>query len=134
MNIQQDTPIIQSPSTDSSMDDINQLEQHAPISKLEQVFNDETSFSDYLSIKYSKQASNLNRNISYRRQNLEHREFLEKQFLEAKFKREYNKRFDKFKTDFKAKIQKKRLDAFNKEKKAIKEREKFEKELAELSN
>ena len=70
------------------------------------MFIEDTISKEKLELKFQKQNSTLNRNITFRKENLEDREILEKLFLERKFQREYNKYLDKYKNDKKSKIQK----------------------------
>lgn len=102
-------------------------------SKVEQMFQEDTIFKDILEIKFNSQNNTLKRNITFKRENLEDREILEKLLLERKFQREYNKRLDKYKSDRKHKIQKKRLDNFNKQKKLEKEAKELDSEMADFS-
>lgn len=130
-------PIIQSPSSAQLINSTSTMDLSLqPIpkisSKLEKAFCEETMAEDYLQIKYKKQVSTITRNLTFRREKLEDREIMEQLLLQRNFQRDYNKRLDKYKTEFKAKIQKKRLDNFNKQKKLEIEGKALE--LAELSD
>lgn len=105
----------------------SELSTNKKLSKLEQLFQDESLITEKIAIMKSKEINSLKYNVTYKKQILEKREKIEKTFIEYKASKLYEKNFNKFKFKKNHDLQKKRL-------KALHDLKKYEKEEQELLN